>query len=263
MKSGSADPDGDSTLDAFHRGAFWLHQPRGRGHRSGTDALMLAAAVPGGFAGRLADLGAGAGGAGMAVAARCAGARVTLVERDPVMADHARRTLSLPQNAAVAQRADLVVADVTLSGRARAEAGLGDTSFDFAIMNPPFNDGRDRASPDDLRRAAHVMEPDLLEAWIRTAAAIVTPQGGWAAILRPASLPVLLPLLAGRFGGAAIRPIHPHPDGDAIRVVIRAWRGSRAALALRPPLVLHDRGSNRFTDEADAIANGQAPLFAD
>ncbi len=78
-----------------------------------------------------------------------------------------------------------------------------------------------------------------------------------------ASLPALLPLLQGRFGGAAIRPVHSHPDGDAIRVVVRAWRGSRAALSLRPPLVLHARGSGRFTDEAEAINNGQAPLFPD
>ena len=37
---------------------------------------MLAAAVPSGFAGRLADFGAGAGAAGLAVASRCAGATV-------------------------------------------------------------------------------------------------------------------------------------------------------------------------------------------
>ena len=51
------------TIDAFHRGNFWLVQPRGKGHRAGMDAMMLAAAVPSHFAGRLADFGAGAGAA--------------------------------------------------------------------------------------------------------------------------------------------------------------------------------------------------------
>ena len=53
-------PEGDSgtTVDAFHRGAFLLAQPAGRGHRAGLDAMILAAAVPSGFTGRLADLGA-------------------------------------------------------------------------------------------------------------------------------------------------------------------------------------------------------------
>src|SRR5690606_91638 len=78
------------TLDAFHRGAFWLVQPARRGHRAGVDAMMLAAAVPGSFAGKLADLGSGAGAAGLAVAARCPCSTVTLIDRSPEMLDYAR-----------------------------------------------------------------------------------------------------------------------------------------------------------------------------
>ena len=70
--------DVETTLDAFHRGDFHVVQPS-RGHRSGMDAMMLAAAVPSSFAGRLADLGAGAGAAGLAVASRCTGWTVVLV----------------------------------------------------------------------------------------------------------------------------------------------------------------------------------------
>lgn len=75
-----ADKAEESTLDAFHRGAFHLIQPR-RGHRAGMDAMMLAASLPGSFAGRLADLGSGAGAAGLAVATRCPDATVALVEQ--------------------------------------------------------------------------------------------------------------------------------------------------------------------------------------
>ena len=144
MRARTADPP-ESTIDAFHRGAFFLVQPAGRGHRAGLDAMVLAAAVPSGFAGRLADLGAGAGAAGLAVAARCADANITLVERDPEMLGYARRTLALPQNAALRGRAEILDADVTLSGEARAAAGLEDSAFDYAIMNPPFNTAADRA----------------------------------------------------------------------------------------------------------------------
>src|SRR5690606_27508380 len=94
---GLGEPEGTAdeacTVDAFHRGDFHLVQPR-RGHRAGTDAMMLAAAVPGNFAGRLADLGAGAGAAGLAVAARCRLSQIVLVERSPEMASWARRTLA-------------------------------------------------------------------------------------------------------------------------------------------------------------------------
>ncbi|MFC0209530.1 methyltransferase, partial [Chelativorans intermedius] len=56
------------TVDAFHRGRFHLVQPAERGHRAGLDAMLLAGAVPRAFCGQLADLGAGAGAAGLAVA---------------------------------------------------------------------------------------------------------------------------------------------------------------------------------------------------
>ena len=67
------------TIDAFHRGRFFVVQPACSGHRAGMDAMMLAAAVPAGFAGRLADLGAGAGAAGLAVLSRCSRAQAVLV----------------------------------------------------------------------------------------------------------------------------------------------------------------------------------------
>ena len=263
--SGPETEASDATLDAFHRGAFWLVQPRRGAHRAGMDAMMLAAAVPTCFSGRLADLGAGAGGAGLAVLSRCRNASAVLVEREPGMAEFARRTLDHPPNASVCERATLLVADVSLAGRARQDAGLADNSCDYAIMNPPFNSGRDRQTPDQLRKSAHVMESGLFESWIRTAAAIVRPSGGLALIARPQSLPEILAALEGRFGGAEIKPIHPRSGAAAIRVVLRAQRSSRRALSLAPPLFLHqhEAAGDRVSAEAEAISNGLASLYGD
>jgi len=253
----------DRTVDAFHRGDFFLVQPRGRGHRAGMDAMMLAAAVPSSFSGRLADFGAGAGAAGLAVASRCKQARVVLVELSPDMTEYAQLTLAHADNAHLAQRASIIEADVTLTGKRRQAAGLADAAFDFVIMNPPFNAGVDRPTPDPLKREAHVMIGDgSFEGWLRTAAAVVRPGGGMAIIARPDSLAAILAALKGRFGGAAILPIHPRAETPAIRVVLRAVRGSRAGLALYPPLVLHAEG-DRFSVRADAINNGLASLFGD
>lgn len=253
----------DSTLDAFHRGKFWLVQPRDKGHRAGMDAMMLAAAVPSSFAGRLADFGAGAGAAGLAVAARCPDAKVVLVENSPDMAGFAEQTLTHPHNRHFAGRASLIVADVTLSGKARTATGLEDGAFDFVIMNPPFNAGHDRATPDALKRGAHVMPHGLFESWTRSAAAIVKPRGGIAIIARPQSIGENLAAFSGRFGEVQILPIHPRPDAAAIRIVVRAVRGSRAGLSLMPPLFLHEQGSDRFSMRADDINNGRASLFGD
>jgi tRNA1(Val) A37 N6-methylase TrmN6 len=251
------------TIDAFHRGRFHLMQPARGAHRAGTDAMLLAGAVPGGFAGRLADLGAGAGAAGLAVAARCPDARIVLVENAPDMLDCARKSLQLPENQWLSSRATVLGADVTLTGRLRQEAGLEDGSFDFAIFNPPFNAIADRASPHEARERAHVMPAGLFEQWLRTAAAIVRPGGGMALIARPASLPEILAALKGRFGGATIKPVHPQADKAAIRIVVRAVRGSRAAMTIAPALVLHEKGSNRLAAGADAVNNGLASLFGD
>lgn len=255
-------PVPDFTIDAFHRGRFFLVQPGGRGHRAGMDAMMLAAAVPSTFAGRLADFGAGAGAAGLAVATRCEGASVVLIERAPEMAAFARRGLALPQNAGVAARASVLEADVGLTGKARVAAGLDDASFDFVVMNPPFNAHHDRATPDELRRQAHVMDGDPFAAWIRSAAAVVRPRGGLSVIARPSSLRAVLDAMDGRFGKAEIIAIHPRAGETAIRIVVRAVRASRADLTICPPLVLHDDGDH-FSARADAINNGRASLFGD
>jgi tRNA1(Val) A37 N6-methylase TrmN6 len=250
-----------TTYDAFHRGAFYLVQPAKNGHRAGMDAMMLAAAVPNDFAGAIADLGAGAGAAGLAVLSRCAEANAVLVERSPEMASFARATLKLPANAAISQRARVVEIDVTAPGKKRIEAGLEDNSFDFAIMNPPFNLAHDRRTPDDLKAEAHVMVAGLFESWFRTTAALVKPRGGLAVIARPQSLAAILQASSRRFGALRIKPVLSHADRPAIRVIVTGIRGSKAGLSLEPALVLHEPGSHRFTAHADAINNGRAALF--
>ncbi len=251
------------TIDAFHRGRFHLVQPAMGCHRAGLDAMLLAAAVPSAFSGRMADLGAGVGAAGLAVLSRCATATALLVERDPAMAEFAGRTLAHNGNQALAARAELLLADVSLRGDARHAVGLENRSCDFVIMNPPFNEAVDRASPDPMRAAAHVMEPDLFESWIRTAAAILRPRGGLAIIARPNSLADILKALEGRFGRAELKPIHPRRDKPAIRLVVRAWRGRRGPLNIVPPLTLHDKQGHDFTAAADAAINGRTSLFGD
>ena len=162
-----------ATVDAFHRGDFWLVQPKGAGHRAGMDAMMLAAAVPSGFAGRLADFGAGAGAAGLAVASRCPDASGRAGRE---RAGNARalpnRRIAHPDNAHLGDRVSLHCrrchADRQGARGGRARRRRASTS---SIMNPPFNAGHDRATPDALKRDAHVMPDGLFERWIRSAAA--------------------------------------------------------------------------------------------
>lgn len=260
---GRADPSAESTsdytVDAFHFGRFWLVQPARGAHRAGMDAMLLAATVPGNAEGRLADLGAGAGAAGLAAAARVPAIAVTLVERSPVMADFARRSLALENNVELAARAAVVEADVTLTGAARRAAGLADEAHDFVIMNPPFNKAEDRRTPDRLKAEAHAMDhEDLFDRWLRTAGAILKPGGQLSVIARPESLAALLAAAEGRFGGAEITPVHPRKGDDAIRILLTAIKGSRAHLLLRPPIFIHEEKGHAFAPEMNAFNNGTA-----
>lgn len=247
------------TVDAFHRGRFHLVQPVGRGHRAGMDAMLLASLVVDDRKVRVADLGAGAGAAGLAVAVRLPNASVTLVERSPDMAAFARKSLALTENTDLAERAEVVEADVTLTGRARVAAGLADDSFHHVIMNPPFNDPGDRKTPDALKAEAHAMTENLFESWIRTAGAIMIPGGQLSLIARPQSIAEIIAACGKRFGGIEVTAIHPREGENATRILVTAIKGSRARLQLRAPLLMHDDPqSHAFAPFVDDLNNGRA-----
>jgi tRNA1(Val) A37 N6-methylase TrmN6 len=252
-----ADPAGVTT-DAFLGGRLRLRQPI-RGHRAGTDALLLAAAAPADFEGLALDLGAGVGAAGLALAALRPKARIGLIEIDPAAAALARENLVLNR---LADRGEAFEADA-LAPASRRAAGLADGSAALVISNPPFFDPRRaRPSPDEGRRRAHMMPPaeegaPALARWIAACLALVRPGGEIILIHRPEALGEILRILDG-WAAATILPIHARRDAPATRILVRARKGSGAPLTIAPALVVHEGG--RFTDRAEAIHRGDAAL---
>lgn len=244
----------ESATDLLLGGRLKLEQPA-RGHRAGTDAILLAAAVPQDFVGLLADAGAGVGSAGLAAGLMGAGRDLLLIEREPELAALAARNLTANGLQGRVATCDL------LDPKSRRAAGIEEGGADLVISNPPFLDpGEGRASPDDLRARAHVFdEAGGLDKWVRACVAIGAAQAEIILIHRADRLSQLLAALEGRTGGMAILPIHPREGEDATRVLIRAKKGSRAPLRLRPPLVLH-QADGRFTPQAEAIHRGEAHL---
>jgi tRNA1(Val) A37 N6-methylase TrmN6 len=57
-----------------------------------------------------------------------------------------------------------------------------------------------------------------------------------------------------------VAPIHPRADAPARRVIVRARKGSRAPLSIRPGLVLHDDSGAKHTAAAEALLRGDAPF---
>jgi tRNA1(Val) A37 N6-methylase TrmN6 len=244
------------TEDAVLGGRLRLKQPK-RGHRVGHDAILLAAACPAGAGDEVADLGAGVGAAGLALAARVGGIAVTLVEID---ADLAALAAENAQRNGLAARVRTVVLDVAAPARTFAAAGLAAESFMRVLMNPPFNDpSRHRLSPDARRRLAHAAPRATLVAWTKAAARLLRPRGTLSLIWRPDRLADVLTALEPGFGGVTLLPVHPKPGEAAIRLLVRAVKASRAPLTLLPGLVLNDP-AGRPTAEAEAVLRDGAAL---
>jgi tRNA1(Val) A37 N6-methylase TrmN6 len=237
--------------DAFLGGLLRLHQPPRGAHRAGTDAVLLARLLVPGVDERVFDIGAGTGAVGLACAALVPGLRPTLVERDPALAERARANAHLN-----GIDASVIEADILAPTAERRAAGLVPDSCDVVLTNPPFfAAARHRASPNAGRAAAHTFAAGSLDAWIRACTAILRPGGRIGLIHRADSLMTCLDALRGRYGGLEIRPVHARAEAPAIRVLIRALKGSRAAPSLLPALVLHE-ADGRFTPEAAALHTG-------
>lgn len=243
---------GEIAEDRLLDGRLVLAQPR-KGHRAGSDAILLAAALPPLGAGALLDIGAGVGTVGLAAALAQPALRVTLLERDPELAALAAQNVAAN---GMAERVDVIAADVAAPAPL---LGLAAASFDAVAMNPPFYPpGGTRASPTPNRKAAHVAEGGLAP-WLKTARRLLKPGGLLAIIHRAEALPELLRDLGSGFGGLAIRPVHGFADRPAIRVIVTAVANSRKPAELLPAFVINGP-DGRLTPLSDAVHRGRATL---
>jgi tRNA1(Val) A37 N6-methylase TrmN6 len=238
-----------TTDDAVLDGKLHLLQPS-RGHRIGHDAILLAAATGAKPGEHAVEFGAGVGAAGLALARRVDKLRVTLAEIDPALAALAAENA---QRNGLADRVTSTVLDVAAPARAFAAAGLQPGSAARVLMNPPFNDpSRQKASPDASHRTAHVAPPKMLAVWLRAASRLLAARGVITLIWRADGLAEVLHALEGGFGGVAVMPVYPREHTPAIRILVRAAKGSHAPLALYSGLMLND-SNGKPTDAAEAI----------
>lgn len=249
----------ETTEDAVLGGRLVLRQPRG-GHRVGHDAILLAAATAAEAGEHAVDFGAGVGAAGLALAARVPALSVTLAEIDPALA--ALATDNIRRNG-FDDRVRAVALDVTAGARAFAAAALPPGSAARVLMNPPFNDRSTRnVSPDAGRRLAHVSASGIAP-WLRSAGRLLGGRGTVTLIWRADRLADLLAALAPGFGAVTVQPVHSRPDAPAIRVLIRAVKGSRAPLALLPGFILADAQGGPSAEAEAVLRHGAAlPLAA-
>ena len=243
------------TDDAVLGGRLRLTQKK-TGHRVGHDAILLAAVTAAKPGDRVADLGSGVGAAGLALAVRVAGVDVTLVERDAELAEIAAE--NIVRNG-FSDRVRAVMLDVTAPSDVFAAAGLAPGSFDCVLMNPPFNNpARQNVSPDQQKRAAHAAPDSDLAEWVSAASWLLHSAGTLIMIWRADGLAQVLAALEANFGGIAVMPVHGRASAPAIRVLVRASKGSRAPLTLLSGLDLNDASGRPSAAAEDVLRHGQA-----
>ncbi|WP_457094346.1 tRNA1(Val) (adenine(37)-N6)-methyltransferase [Microvirga sp. P5_D2] len=242
------------THDLLLGGRVHLAQPA-KGHRAGTDAVLLAAAAPVKPGDVVMDVGAATGAVGLMVAMRVKEAHFIFVEQDPALAELCRRNVTENDIAG-----EVAVADL-LDKVSRLNAGLKPESADIVLTNPPFlEEGQARISPDKGRAAAHALPVGGLEAWLKASVGLLKPKGQMVLIHRADRLAECLEILGKSLGGLTLRLIHPSADKPAIRFLLTGTKGSRAPLSIVPPVILNGP-DGRFTPEAQALHAGESALI--
>jgi tRNA1(Val) A37 N6-methylase TrmN6 len=246
----------DITEDALLGGRIRIRQPK-RGYRVNVDTLLLAATLPAARlrAGmRVAELCCGVGAALLAVAAqRNCDHEIEFVgiERDPAYVALARENAVLN---GLADRVEIIEADALDPA---ADLGV----FDIVFFNPPYDADGEGRPPSEDRRAAYIADRPI-EDWIKVWSNRMAAQSQLTLIHRAHKLREILSALEGRLGGVEIFPIRPYANEKASRVIVRAWKGSRAPLRLFAGLDLHpaDDAKEKYTPEAEAILRGDAHI---
>ncbi len=242
------------TEDLLLGGRVRLVQPE-KGHRAGTDAVLLAASAPVRPGDVAVDIGAATGAVGLMVATREKDAKFIFVERDPALAELCRRNCR--ENGVPGE---VAVADV-LDKASRQAAGLSPESADLVLTNPPFlEEGQARISPDRRRAAAHALPAGGLEAWLKACAGLLRPKGRLVLIHRADRVAECLRIAEQRLGGLELRFVHPSADRPAIRFLLSGVKGSRAPLSILPPVILNGP-DGRFTPQSEALHRGEVTLL--
>lgn len=250
--------DVEVTEDALLGGRMRIRQPA-KGYRVNVDTMLLAATLPDvGYAGgRVIEPGCGVGAALLGLACRYTRAdpvEFIGIERDPLSARLARDNIDLNGQA---HRVRVIEGDAL---DPHADYGFADV----VVFNPPYDAAGEGRPPSAGKAHAYIADQPI-DTWIKVWSNRMRAHSSMTLIHRAHRLNDILGALDGRLGGVQVFPVYPSADAKARRVIVRAWKGSRAPLTLLRGLALHPSadGKDKYTPEAEAILRGDAFIDLD
>jgi len=235
------------TRDGVFHSSITVFQPA-RGYRFAVDSVLLGAFASRARADLCVDLGAGSGVLGFILLAKGKVKRVVGVEIDPVLSEAAR----------LGAAANGLASFTLVEGDLRSPAWRTDLAgrAGLVVSNPPyFARASGRASPLPSRaRARHDATCTLADV-VEAASSCLASRGRLCLVLPPSRLSDLLGLaMRSRLAPSRLRPVYPRQGSPSRIVLIEVRRGYSGALAIEPPLFLHDDRGSYSAEAADILA---------
>jgi tRNA1(Val) A37 N6-methylase TrmN6 len=215
-----------------------------QGFRVSQDAVLLAASVQAKYGAKVLDVGVGSAGATLCLAERVSGLHLYGVELQEPLVKLAEHNTKLN-----GKKLHLIRGDITKLDMSELEE-----QFDFVFSNPPFFQGQ--KSPYETLDLAH-RETIPLEKWLGFCLRALKPKGQINIIHEAGRLTDILAYFKNRAGGVEVIPIHSTQEKEAIRVIVRATKGSRAKTKLLPSIVLHNADKTLTTRAREIFENMQ------
>lgn len=242
----------ETTQDDFLGGKLSICQPK-VGYRAAMDPVLLAAAAPVLRRGRVLDVGAGVGTAGLCYLARVPGPELVALELLPELAALAERNVAAN---GMGDRVTVVRGDLS-----QHRCGhVVPNSFDLVITNPPYMPGEAASpSPNAIRQTANVESHVPLAQWMDFCLKMLKQKGTLVVVQRADRLDDILAALHGRAGEVTVIPLWPKPGREAKRVLVRARKAVKGPARMTAGLTLHT-DSERYTKKATAILMDGASL---
>ncbi len=240
----------DETIDDLRSFDLRITQLKD-GYRFSLDPLLLARFAGARDGDRVVDLGTGCGIIPFLLARRTTSGTLVGVERDPVMAELARRNAALN---GLDDRVTIVERDIL-----ELKGLLPSSGFDLVVANPPYRvPGTGRISPRAGRDTARHESTAGLADFLAVAKRLVAPAGRICMIYHPERLAELFVAAAAlKLAVTRLKTVHGTRDVDARMVLVEMVKGRKGALALLPPLLVYgDDGS--YSAEMKCIMRGEA-----
>ncbi len=232
----------DETIDPLGLTNLRLIQPK-KGFRFSLDPFLLCGFSGFEGAGVIYDLGCGNGVIPLLAADRSSAGRVVGIERQPQMAERARRSVALN-----GMNDRVVILEEDLRQIKRHCPGQ---EADLVLANPPFRvPGKGRISTHGERAAARHELAGGLEDFLQAARYLLKDGGRCCLIFLPERLVELLARMqACQLEPKRLRLVHHGVGEEARLVLVEGFKRGRPGLIVEPPMVLYT-ASKELSSEA-------------